>query len=949
MISSDAGATARAILQVLPVLAGVLAIISSASVLTGWTFDIEVLKRLKLEWPPQTPVTALCFGLLGSALVARVKPSLRWFAFALGAIVFLLQAIRLTATLRGVPTFVDSLLFASKLTPGITAAPNTSVCFVLLAGAIMLFSGVTTRFAIVARVLAVGAALIATVALVGYVAGILGLYQIDGQMPMRLQTAITALVVAVGLLCAIDPDATENTSNALPFGTGLLVSMFTLLLLILSASFWGERQTNATSELAFATQAQALEAAEIFSTLQDAELGQRGYLVTEDEAFLAPYYAAMDKAETLNKQLDDLRGDTGASEAEIARLQDLITRRVAILTETITLAKAGQRSEALALVKTGRGKAIMDEIRVEIAASNASRDAALRNQFVLRDKISLVVRITETIGLLLLIVTGVIVLRQTRLAMASQRRAREAADAANKAKSSFLASMSHELRTPMTGIIGMCDLLLMGEQSPEDRQLTRILARSAQTLLALLNDILDLSKIESGHLMLERADFKLSFILEEAASLFGPLASQKGIVLNVNTAARGHDVFKGDPQRLQQVLFNLIGNAIKFTERGSITVEHQQVREAGGTTRLTVSVIDTGIGISEEGRARLFRDFEQEDASTSRRFGGSGLGLSISRRLIGAMGGTIDVESTKGKGSRFFFTVALPDGDEKAAITKSGNATALAAEHLRDLHLSILVAEDTPATQHLITTMLTRWGHQVVAVSDGFEAVRAANERAWDIIIMDMQMPGMDGPEAMRIIRAGGPSAKLPIIALTADAIQQNHAAYLEAGADVVTTKPVDWHLLAQHIARLVDGAPRAALLRTQVEPTASPSAPQGSSDAPVFESGVLEETRDAIGNDATVAIITSALESLRQTVVEIHTAVQTADHVQVRRLAHKVRGIALQLGAARASAVALSIESDTVTDVGAAADLLRVSIGEAGRAIESYVRDLEPASAESS
>jgi signal transduction histidine kinase/AmiR/NasT family two-component response regulator len=920
----------------LPLFAGVVAVAGSVSVLAGWTFDIEVLKRLNTAFSPQTPITALCLGLLGLALLVRTRARFRWPALGLGAIVFVLEAIKLIAFMRGVPTFVDGLLFASKLTPRVSVAPNTAVSLLLLAGSTMLLSGVTWRFGVLARVMAVGAALIATTALTGYAAGIFGLYQMGGQIPMRLQTAISVVVLAAGLLSVASLRPVDAAGGKLPFSFGLLVSMFTLLLLILSASFWGERQTDATSTLAFATKQQVLEADEILTTLMDAEIGQRGYLVTEDEKFLEPYNAALARAGRINAKLDDLRDNTPSSAAQIAHLRELIALRLAILTDTVALAKSGNRSEAIARDKTGHGKAVMDQIRLEIAKVIAERNAVLLEQSVLQHKIAVVVRVTESIGLLLLILTGVIVLRQTQLAIATQRRAREAADAANRAKSSFLASMSHELRTPMTGIIGMCDLLLMGEQSAEDRQVTRILARSAETLLALLNDILDLSKIEAGHLVLEQTHFKLSMILEEALSLFGPIASQKGLVLKVDATPSGQDVLCGDPQRLQQVLFNLIGNAIKFTERGSITVKCSQTRGPDGRNALTLEVIDTGVGISEEGKGRLFRDFEQEDSSTSRRYGGSGLGLSISRRLVEAMGGVIGVDSTRGQGSRFFFTVTLPDGDAKAVIAKSSRTTAMAADHLRGMRLNILVAEDTPATRHLVTTMLTRWGHHVAAVGDGREAVQAASERAWDIILMDMQMPDMDGQEAMGLIRKGGPSAKTPIIALTADAIQQNHHIYMEAGANLVATKPIDWQRLAQHIASLID-IPRA---RAQVPASEEKAAVPD--ESAVLENRILDDTRGTIGDDAMAMIIATSLKNLRQLVLDINAAVKAGDTLLIKRVAHKISGISSQLGAVRAAAVARGIETEDQPDFAAAAGVLAERIAEAGHALELYAATLK-------
>ncbi|MBL8629328.1 MAG: CHASE3 domain-containing protein [Rhodospirillaceae bacterium] len=735
----------------------------------------------------------------------------------------------------------------------------------------------------------------------------------------------------------------EAKEERLPFSPVFLVVVFAVLLLVMAASFFGERQTSVIADIALDTKTRALETAEILSTLQDAELGQRGYLLTDDERFLDPYTSALSNLKQLQGYLEDLRRSDPAVERDIDYLQSLIAQRLALIGGTLELAQKGQKDDALSIVKQGRGKAVMDEIRVVVGRINTTHNLKLEQQVARRNQFSTVVRLTEFAGFIFLLIIGIVVLRQTKYVIAAQRLARDTADAANKAKSAFLASMSHELRTPMTGIMGMCDLLLMSNQSAEDRQITRMLTKSARTLLNLLNDILDFSKIEAGRLSLERVDFKLSQILEDAKSLFDQVASQKGILLEIDITAPVTDIFVGDPKRIQQVLFNLMSNAIKFTSQGRVIVRRiQSSRSDDDRTWVTIEVEDTGVGISDEAQARLFKEFEQEDASTTRQFGGTGLGLSISQRLVGIMGGSISVESKKGVGSKFSFTLPLREGNPDAVLAHAGDEVRLAAEYLRGTRLNILLAEDTPITQHLIVTMLRRWGHDVRAVGNGSEAVAAAHEKAWDVILMDMQMPAMDGPQAVAAIRAGeGPSANVPIIALTADAISENHHKYLSAGSNVVATKPIDWQVLAAEIAALV--APSVELSCQHSAPPNAAALPTPAQNEFAFDPSVLEELRAVLGNETLAQLLPKTVIALHDAVAELNAAVQEGDASAVKRVAHKISGIASQCGAVSVSALARKIEVETMDSetVVLTSNLLERNLVYAKQAIERYVAEL--------
>jgi CheY-like chemotaxis protein/HPt (histidine-containing phosphotransfer) domain-containing protein len=342
------------------------------------------------------------------------------------------------------------------------------------------------------------------------------------------------------------------------------------------------------------------------------------------------------------------------------------------------------------------------------------------------------------------------------------------------------------------------------------RQYGETLRGSAEALLTLLNDVLDFSKMEAGRLELERVDFDLDAVLTSVVTLLSPRATAKGLHLTTTVADDVPRELSGDPARLRQVLLNLIGNAIKFTDAGGVRVEVEHVG-AGDRPRLRVAVSDTGVGITAEAQARLFEEFTQADASVTRRFGGTGLGLAISKRIVTAMCGDIGVESTPGRGSRFWFTIALERGTGEAR-------TAPCEVVVRPLR--ILVAEDNPVNQEVARGLLERRGHHVDVVGDGRAAVAAVASGPYDVVLMDVHMPGMDGIEAARQIRRlPGDQNGVPIIALSASAIRGEMDVCLTAGMNDHLLKPIDPVSLAAMLARYSGLAPATiAAVAAQVE-----------------------------------------------------------------------------------------------------------------------------------
>jgi len=497
--------------------------------------------------------------------------------------------------------------------------------------------------------------------------------------------------------------------------------------------------------------------------------------------------------------------------------------------------------------------------------------------------------------------------RELEKALGSAERSRSEAEAANQAKSTFLATMSHEIRTPMNGVLGMMDVLEAQGLSEAQRTSVVTMRESATALLHIIDELLDFSKIEAGALDLEDVPFSLSGVVDGTVATFRPQASRKGLSLVAAVAPGSADALLGDPTRVRQILFNLLGNALKFTERGGAMVKARTEPLGGGRARVTLSVEDTGVGMNPAQMARLFQPFAQADSSTTRRYGGTGLGLSIVRRLAQAMGGDVTVDSRPGMGSTFTVTLELsaaPADSPLIGLSTDDVSTTLALSPTNHTGARVLVVDDHPVNRDVLQGQLRALGVDADTAVDGREGLAAWRRGDYAIVFADVHMPEMDGFEMtarMRIEEAEKSRPRTPIVAVTANAMRGEDERCRAAGMDAYLAKPVALDRLRATLQRWLPASETP-----RVQPMAAATE---AGSAPVLDRSTLSAW---MGDDhkAIRALLDKFLTTAHEVRDEIERAMAAGDLASVAACGHKLKGAALAVGARRVADVALRLES---------------------------------------
>jgi len=789
-LPSDLNAGTDKVSRFCAAFAGTVAIL----VLIGWSLDLDLLKRIVPGFVAMNPATAVCLALASAALLSRNRAAARIF----GAAVMIIPLLKLLQVAGGLQFHVDALLFAGSLDdlsgrPN-RMAPNTAVAIMLLGISLVAAVVPGRRMPLVSQVLAGVAASLALFALIGYLLGLGHLYGVAQFIPMALHTATCIIILATGVFSAHpdrglmkilrDKGPTGSLARTiLPIAIIVPAAVGFLRLLGQRAGYYGMETGVALQVLANIMLGFALLLATIIVLYRgDRRRRRREVAVEQSEK---KYRLAQSVAAVGHWQMDLPSKELHWSD-EIYRIAgrdpaDGIPTADDVLHFYHPDDRGKARNHLIHALKTGEGW----DYTIRLVRPDGEVRSVKSHGVTERDEDS---NICSVFG----VFADVTELEKTRLA----------AESATAAKSVFLANMSHEIRTPLNSIIGFTDLLLEDPaMDARHRRQLELIQNSGGALLTVVNDILDLSKLEAGKVELDCRPFVIEMFVDNTVSIVQRSAEEKGLAVHVSLDRDMRPYYLGDEDRLRQILLNLINNAVKFTAQGSVSVTARRLSAGASADRLRFEVIDTGEGISPAKQDRLFQQFTQADSSVSREHGGTGLGLSISKSLVEIMDGTIGVESSEGAGSTFWFELDLPAAEPPARIATPSALAGAQTGH-------ILLAEDLPINQELACAILARAGHSVDVASNGLEAVRMVQATKYDLILMDIQMPKMDGIAATLAIRKlEGDVRDIPIIAMTANVLPEQLKEFKRVGMNGHIAKPVKQPRLHGEIQRILAGS----------------------------------------------------------------------------------------------------------------------------------------------
>ena len=813
-------------------------------VLFGWASGNLQLTRVLPGFTAMNPMTAAAILLLGLALGGRM---VKWRVRTLAAGPVVISMAKLAQLGFGVTVGIDQLLFDDKLAllrdvaPN-RMAPNTAVSLALLGLALILGTLSSARPKFFAQTIATAVAGLTFFALIGHLLGNATFYKIGPFNGMALNTAVALLALAIGIICThSDVGLMKIIRNRGPAGAiarttlplALMVPVIVGYLRLLgeAAGFYGTSQGVAIMVFANILVTFALLMTSLVVLFRSDRLRherESGIARSEERYRLAERLGRFghwrkelpDGAMTWSRELHSIYGVPEDAIPCSAAVEKLLSPAQTELS----------RNELQSVLATGQAI----ESNVHLTRSDGSQRHIKSHLACERDEDG---AITALFG---------VCVDVTDLELA-----RRTAEDATHAKAAFLANMAHEIRTPMNGVMGFAELLLCGPLAPEQKRQAGLILDSGRALLKLLNDILDVSKIDAGQLEIANEPFVLRHGVAQCIDLMRPLASQKGLEMLFEIGPDVPARVIGDGLRLRQILLNLLGNAVKFTRQGSVSVELRTKSTPDGASQIIIRVSDTGVGIPQERIDAVFDEFVQADASISRRFGGSGLGLSISRRLANLMGGSIALANRGGGGTVATLTLPLERADDQVQRRKVNLASpGEAFTRKPSRSASVLLVEDIDINRELVSAILTQLGHKVQFAENGAEALAkaarlTAEPNAWDLILMDVHMPVMDGLTATRAIKGlGGRAATIPIVALSAGAFANEVQECLDSGMNDHLAKPIAIDELAAAVARWTE---RRAL--------DVPSANEPSADKPNPASAALLQRFERRRQDSATAL----------------------------------------------------------------------------------------------